>query len=98
MIQRIVLVRLVSEYAGEVQVEELLSHAREVLPKMSGVLDVTVGAPADERARAWDVVITVTLDSMEALRTLANSSDHRRFSEDFLGPRMASHEAWNFRV
>jgi len=98
MIQRIVLVKLKADYATTVERNKIVEHSQNVLPTMRGVISAMAGFPADERARAWDLSITVVLETIADVSSLRECPIHQLYSRECLGPRMECHEAWNFDV
>lgn len=97
MIDRFVFVRLESAYAGER--EGIAAHTRAVLGALPGVVQVTVGTPADEQAAAaWDLCIVVRFASVDDVEQYRLHPEHRRFVDVYLRPRVAVIKAWNFRL
>ena len=97
MIDRFVFVRLEREYVGER--EAIAAHTRDVLRALPGVVQVSVGLPADEQAEAaWDLNITVRFAAIEDVEPYRVHPAHRRYVDEYLRPRMAVIKAWNFRV
>jgi hypothetical protein len=98
MVERQVFVRLKPEYATERGRDELKARALELsgLPEVRGL---TVGTPADEAARgAWDVSLTLRMDSLAAIERSLEHSIYVGFLHGFLETRAHVIKAWNFEV
>ena len=68
MLERIVVIRFKEEYRLPERLAEIAEHSRKVMPGVPGVREVTVGTAADDAtAGAWDLVLVVRLDGMEAI-------------------------------
>lgn len=97
MIDRYVFVRLEKEHASER--DAIAAHSAEVLGKLPGVLQVSVGTPADEHAgAAWDLSIAVRFASLEDVEAYRVHPAHRRYVDEYLRPRMQVIKAWNFQT
>ena len=98
MIERHVYLKLNDEHSTDAGRAEVVQRSRG-LSEIPGVTDVTLGVPADEGSRtAWDVVIVLRFESLEAIEPYKALPDHRSFVDDFLKPRLAVIKAWNFEV
>jgi hypothetical protein len=99
MIERIVLVKLKEQYAGEAERHEVASHSQEVLASVPGVTSVTVAVAADEKSSGgWDLAITVRFAALEDVPTYGAHPAHRAYVDDYLRPRMEMIKAWNFET
>ena len=99
MIERYVFIRLDEQHATQQGRAEVVTRTREVLPKLPGVVSVTVGTPADDSsAGAWDISIVVRFQRVEEIAGYSQHPDHRVYVDEFLAPRMKVIKAWNFEV
>lgn len=95
MIERYVFLRLKDPAARD----EVIERTRAVLPGLPGVLQVTVGAPADEgAASAWDVSIAVRFATLNDAERYRMHPDHRAYVDEFLQDHLEVIKAWNFQV
>jgi hypothetical protein len=99
MIQRHVYVKLIDDLANDEGRAEVARHSEGVLSGLSMVRAARVGLPADEASTAaWDLVLIVTLDSMDDVATYAVDADHLEYVRGYLNPRALVKKAWNFTV
>jgi hypothetical protein len=97
MIERIHLLKLKAEHATPRGRREIIDRALAVLPAVPGVLGVSAGAPADaESEKSWDLVIVVRFGSVREIDSYRAHPEHRRFVDEFLGPRLEVKKGWNF--
>jgi len=99
VIDRVVLVKLKTEYANAAARAEIAHAALDALRPLPGVVSVTAGGPGDAASEAsWDVAITVRFRTLEDFATYRAHPDHRRFADDYLAPRAEVRKAWSFEV
>jgi antibiotic biosynthesis monooxygenase (ABM) superfamily enzyme len=99
MIERIVLLKLQEEFATEEALAELVERSRDILPKLPGVVECSVGLAADEKSGdQWHISLVVRFASLDDLPPFADHPDHRSYVDDFIRPRLASIAAYNFEV
>ena len=99
MIQRIVLLELTPDASGEESRREVAAHSRTVLAALPGVLSVTVGvAVSDAAAPRWDLSLVLTFASTDDLEPYRVHPDHRAYVDEYLRPRLAAIEAFNFEL
>jgi len=99
MIERIVLLKMKEEFATEEALAELVQRSRDVLPKLPGVVECSVGQAADEKSvEQWHISLVVRFESVDDLPTFGDHPDHRSYVDDFIRPRLASIAAYNFEV
>jgi hypothetical protein len=99
MIQRIVLLELIPDAAGSESLREVAEHSRTVLTALPGVLSVAVGVAADgATASSWHVSLVLTFASADDLEPYRVHPDHRAYVDDYLRPRLAAIEAFNFEL
>jgi hypothetical protein len=97
MIDRFVFVRLKEEYASERAA--IAAYSAQTLRALPGVVQVTVGTPADAHAEAaWDLSIRVRFAALDDVEPYRMSPAHRRYVDEYLAPRMAVIKAWSFQV
>ena len=97
MIERYVYIRLKPEHTGER--ETIAARARELLPRLPGVVSAAVGLPADEHAdKAWDLGFAVRFQSIDDVEGYRTHPEHRQFVDDYLQPRTKVIKAWNFAM
>lgn len=95
MIQRVVLIKLEPEYAGEVA--QVAAHSLEVLRAVPEVDDVRAVVAADERTRRdWHLCLLVRLRDLQAVETYRQHEVHRKYVDVYLRPMMAGIRAYNF--
>jgi hypothetical protein len=78
--------------------ERVADAAREVLPRVPGVLGVRIGVPADADAEVWDLAIVVRFDRLEDVGRYLVDPDHAAFVEETLAPAVEVKKAWNFSL
>lgn len=99
VIERHHYLKLRSDLAHPEARAEVVRRALETLPGLPGVIGVAAGVPADAEAeRSWDVIITVRFSDLSEIATYRADPVHRRFVDEFLGPRVEVKKAWNFEV
>ena len=99
MIQRIVLLKLAPEYAGEPDIRQVAAHSAEVLANVPGVLEIKAGAPADDRTkRDWDVALALRFDDMDAVEAYRAHAVHRKYVDIYLRPMLDKIRVWNFEL
>jgi antibiotic biosynthesis monooxygenase (ABM) superfamily enzyme len=99
MIERIVLLKSREEFATEQAIAELVERSRDVLPRLPGVVECSVGLAADEKSGdQWHISLVVRFSSLDDLPTFADHPDHRSYVDDFIRPRLASIAGYNFEV
>ncbi len=99
MIQRIVLLELKPDAADSEGRREVADHSRAVLTALPGVLSVAVGVAADETtASSWHLSLVLTFASADDLEPYRVHPDHRAYVDEYLRPRLAAIEAFNFEL
>ena len=79
MIERHVFVKLKPAHAGGAQRRQIEQRSRE-LASVPGVLGVTVAVPADASAAgAWDLCLTVRLESLDAVDAYLEHPAHEAY-------------------
>ena len=97
MIERIVFIRLTDEAASGPGLQEVAAHSLEVLRAIPGVVSVAVGVAADERTgSSWHLCLRLELGSTEDVEAYRVHPDHRRYVDEYLRPKLAGIEAFNF--
>ena len=97
MIQRMVLLKFKDEFANSDFRGEAASRSRRVLRNLPGVLDVSVGIPADKATEgSWDLSMVLNFESVDAISTYIVHPDHRDYVDNFLKPHLEIIKAWNF--
>jgi hypothetical protein len=97
MIERVHLLKLKAEHATARGRREIVDRALTVLAAIPGVLGVRAGAPADDdSAAAWDLYIVVRFHAVRDIDPYRAHPEHRRFVDEFLGPRIEVKKGWNF--
>jgi hypothetical protein len=97
MIERVVLVKLLPEYATDAQRAAVAQTTRTTLPDAEGVRALRVATAADARTRReWDVCIEVVLDDLEAVERYRVDRVHRAYADVFLKPMTKAIRVYNF--
>lgn len=97
MIERTVLIRLKPEIRPEAPT--VAEHTRVVLGEAVGVLEVHTAVAADERTRgAWDVLISLRFETLEAVERYRADPRHRKYLEVYLRPLLESIRAFNWEL
>jgi len=95
MIERIVLLKLKPEFVP--QARPICTHVGTVLATIEHVRGVGALPAADERtAGAWDLVIRLQFDDMDAVDRYLPDPMHRALVDEYLKPRTDKLEAFNF--
>lgn len=95
MIERVVMVRLRSDYRENAAL--VAAQSREVLGQDPEVRAISTGVPADERTRReWDVAILLRFDSLDAVERYRSGAIHRKYLDVYLRPMLESIRVWNF--
>ena len=98
MIERYVFVRLKPEHATERGRAEIMARS-VALAKLPGVLDLTIGVPADaSAASAWDLSLTLSFESLADVERYLEHPVHAAYHQGFLEARAQVIKAWSFEV
>jgi len=89
MIQRFVLFRLHADASRA----EAIAQCRAVLGDA-----VTIGTPADDSAKKWDVSLVIRADDLAAMTALLARPEVAALLDEWLPPRTAVIKAWSFEV
>ena len=99
MIQRIVLLKLNDDLATDEVRQEVAAHSRSVLEALPGVRSVQVGVAADPATEeGCDVSLVLHFDTVADLEPYRVHPDHRAYVDEYLAPRLAAIEAFNFEL
>jgi hypothetical protein len=99
MIQRIVLLKLVEEFATDTDRAAVADYSRKVLTALPGVLRAEIGSPADAKsAESWDISLVLNFASTDDLEPFRVHPEHRAYVDEYLKPKLALIKAWNFRI
>ena len=99
MFDRFVFVKLKETWANEQGVAEVIAESRRVLPSIPGVLRCRAGAPADLHAgKGWDLCLVLGFATLEDIETYRVHPEHKKFLEEFLGPKVEAKRVWNFET
>jgi len=97
VVERYVFLKLVDEHATPEGRAAVRTEVERVFPGIPGVRAVRVGVPADAPAlAAWDIVLIIGFDRLDAIPGYLESPPHRAFVDEFLAGRVAARKAWNF--
>ena len=97
MIERVVFIKLKSEFATDETRAQVAQTTATTLPGAVGVRDLRVATPADERTRrSWDLCIEVVFDDLEAVERYRTDPVHRKYVDVFLRPMMEKIRVYNF--
>jgi hypothetical protein len=77
---------------------DAIARFRDVLDAEADALVVTIGTPADDTAKKWDVSVVIRCADLEALTALLARPAVRELLEVWLPPRTAIIKAWSFEV
>lgn len=95
MIERIVLLKLKPEFLTEAKAIGL--HTEAVLRTLDQVRDLALAPAADARtAGAWDIMIRLKFDDLDAVDAYLPDPMHRALVDGFLKPRVDKIRAFNF--
>jgi hypothetical protein len=98
VIERYVFIKLKPEHATPQGRAEARARS-EALALIPGVRGLSIGAPADASAEsAWDLCLTLRLDSLEGVGSYLEHPEHIAYHEGFLKPRVQVIKAWSFEV
>ena len=92
MIERVQLLKLKAEHATPEGRADVVEHALAVL---SGLPGVHVDASA---SKSWDVFIALRFAALADVGPFSAHAEHRRFVDEFLGPRVEVEKAWSFEI
>ena len=99
MIQRIIMVKLKDEWSTPAGRAQVAGHSRAVLSKLTTILGVDVGTPADDAAtRSWDLSLVVRLASAADLPGYISEPAHKAYVEGYLGPKAVVKKVWNMEI
>ena len=98
MIDRYCFVRLRDELATPTGRAEVAARARAVLSKAPEARAVSVGTPADDSAKSWDVSIVVRCDDLGELEAMMQRPEVQALLDDWLPVRAVVVKAWHFEV
>lgn len=99
MIERIVLIKLKSEFATDEGRTEFREQTLSALKDLDPIRSLKVGIPADPSSEeSWDIVILVRFDSMADVDIYIPHPEHRRYVDEILIPRTECKKAWNFSL
>ena len=99
MIERVQLLKLKAEHATPEGRADVVEHALAVLGGLPGVIDVRAGVPADANSsKSWDVFIALRFAALSDVGSFSAHAEHRRFVDEFLGPRVEVEKAWSFEI
>ena len=91
--------RLTDAFSNPEARQETVRRTIEALQSLPMVRSISGGVPADEHAQdAWDLFLTIRFDGLDDVDAYRAHPDHRRFVDEFLGPRIAVKKIWNFVV
>ena len=99
MIERVQLLKLRAEHATPEGRADIVEHALTVLAGLPGVLNMHAGVPADANAsKSWDVFIALRFAALADVGPFSAHAEHRRFVDEFLGPRVEVEKSWSFEI
>ena len=99
MIERVQLLKLKAEHATPEGRADVVEHALAALAGLPGVLGMHAGVPADANAsKSWDVFIGLRFAALADVGPLSAHAEHRRFVDEFLGPRVEVEKSWTFEI
>lgn len=97
VIERVVLIKLAPEYAG--QRADVAAATREVLGTAPGVLSLRIGMPADDRTgRECDLSLHLRFADMDAVERYREHEIHRKYVDVFLRPMLDRIRVYNFEI
>ena len=92
MIERVQLLKLKAEHATPEGRADVVEYALAVLAGLPGVY-------ADASAlKSWDVFIGLRFAALADVGPFSAHAEHRRFVDEFLGPRVEVEKAWSFEI
>jgi hypothetical protein len=98
VIERYVFIKLKPEHATPEGRAEARARSK-LLARIPGVRGLSIGAPADESAEAaWDLCLTLRLDSLDAVASCVAHPEHVAYLEGFLKARLQVIKAWSFEI
>jgi hypothetical protein len=96
-VERFCFVRLSDEHATAEGRAAVVARCRAVLAAAPEVLEVTLGVPADDTARKWDVGLVIRCADLAALRALLARPEVAALLDGWLPARAAVIKAWHFQ-
>ena len=97
-IDRYCFARLRDELATPTGRAEVVARCRAVLTAAPESLAVSVGTPADDSAKSWDVSLVVRCEDLGALEALLARPEVMALLDDWLPARAVVVKAWHFEV
>ena len=76
--------------------EEALARCREALAGAPEIVALSVGTPADDSAKKWDVGVVIRCADLDALAALLARPAVAAFFDGWLVERAAVVKAWSF--
>jgi len=99
MIERLVLIKLKSDYTTPQARTEIVRYSQAALERLPGVQSVDIGVPADAKCDgSWDLALRLRFADLDAATAYVPHPQHREYVDEYLSPRMEMIKAWNFRV
>lgn len=98
MIARTVFVKLKDAHATPEGRAAIRDRTLADFPKIPGVVDVSVGMPADEGAEVWDLCLIVRFASYDDVEPYRVHPIHVAYLDEVLNPRAEVKKAWNFTM
>ena len=98
MIDRYCFARLRDELATPTGRAEVVARCRAVLAAAPETVAVSVGTPADDSAKSWDVSVVVRCEDLGALEALLARPEVIALLDDWLPSRAVVVKAWHFEV
>lgn len=97
-IDRYCFVRLRDELATPTGRAEVAARCRAVLSAAREAESVSVGTPADDSAKSWDVSVVVRCEDLGALEAMLARPEVIALLDDWLPSRAVVVKAWHFEV
>jgi hypothetical protein len=98
MIDRYTFVRFTGEHATPAGRAEAVAAVKDGLRGLAGLVQLTVGTPADDSAARWDLSVVARFESLDALRTALAGPLWVAVVDDWLAARAVVVKSWSFEV